>query len=212
MPDLSDHIDDVDDLPSNPFAGEREVSADHKSLRNEQAFTALYNQHWKKVLTYLVALTKSRGIAEELLQDIFTRIWIAWPLPAEIANMDAFLSKVAYNRAIDFFRLTARHRKLRQLIARELTKRQEPQADEHLLTEEAIRILHDAISQLSPQRKLIFTLSRDAGLSHEQIARHLHLSPNTVKKTLSNALHSIRSYLEEHGFEGSIILVYYLIR
>lgn len=183
-------------------------------VKNDEVknFTALYDQYWRKVYTYLVNMTKSREIAEELLQDIFTRLWNAWPLPAGISNMDAFLSKVAYNRAIDFFRVTARHRKLQALIAREFTQRQAPLADQHLLTEEAIAILHEAINQLSPQRKLIFTLSRDAGLSHQEIAHRLHLSPNTVKKTLSNALQSIRSYLEKHGFEGSIILFFYLNR
>src|SRR5579859_2609779 len=115
---------------------------ENNTLTDEQAFTAFYNRYWRKVLTYLVSLTKSRDIAEELLQDIFTRLWIAWPLPAEISNMDAFLSKVAYNRAVDFFRLTARHKKLQQLIARELTKRETSLADEHLLTGEATRILH----------------------------------------------------------------------
>jgi RNA polymerase sigma-70 factor (ECF subfamily) len=67
-----------------------------------------------------------------------------------------------------------------------------------LLEEEYRCIIEAAILQLSPQRKKVFTLSRKEGMTHEEIARELNLSPSTIKRTISDALESIRTYLKEH--------------
>jgi RNA polymerase sigma-70 factor (ECF subfamily) len=177
---------------------------------DEQAFTALYNRYWNKVYTYLRRMTKSHEIAEELLYDIFTKLWTGRELITEIQHMDAFLSKVAYNKAISFFRYTATQRKMQQLVAEQMAPAQVDDAANRLLDSEARELLQEAIWHLSPQRRLVFTLSRDQGLTHEQIARQLNLSTQTVKKTMSNALSAIREFLHKRGVEGAMLLYFYM--
>lgn len=177
---------------------------------DEHAFTELYNRYWKKVYTYLLRMTKSHEIAEELLYDIFTKLWTGRELIAEIRNMDSFLSKVAYNKAISFFRYTASQRKMQALVAKQMEGLYVEDTADKLLNSEARELLQEAIRQLSPQRKLVFTLSREQGLTHEQIARQLNLSTQTVKKTMSNALSAIREFLHKRGLEGSLLLYFYL--
>ena len=58
------------------------------------------------------------------------------------------------------------------------------------------RLLTRAIGQLSPQCRMVYTLSREKGLSHDQIARQLNLSRNTVKNYMVGSLKSIRSFLK----------------
>lgn len=177
---------------------------------DELAFTDLYNRHWQKVYSYLVRMTKSHEIAEELLYDIFTKLWTGRELITEIRNMDAFLSKVAYNKAMSFFRYTASQRKMQQLIARQMEDMHVEDTANKLLDNEARELLQEAIRQLSPQRRLVFSLSREHGLTHDQIARQLNLSTQTVKKTMSHALQSIREFLHKRGLEGSLLLYFYL--
>ncbi|SHL68419.1 RNA polymerase sigma-70 factor, ECF subfamily [Chitinophaga jiangningensis] len=177
---------------------------------DEQAFTVLYNRYWNKVYTYLLRMTKSHEIAEELLYDIFTKLWTGRELITEIQHMDAFLSKVAYNKAISFFRYTASQRKMQQLVAQQMEHARVDDAADKLLDNEARELLQEAIRQLSPQRKLVFTLSREQGLTHEQIARQLNLSTQTVKKTMSNALSTIREFLHKRGMEGAVLLYFYM--
>ncbi|GEP89757.1 RNA polymerase sigma-70 factor, ECF subfamily [Chitinophaga terrae (ex Kim and Jung 2007)] len=189
--------------------------SEHEILRriaegDEQAFTALYNRYWNKVYTYLRRMTKSHEIAEELLYDIFTKLWTGRELITEIQHMDAFLSKVAYNKAISFFRYTATQRKMQQLVAGQMAPAQVDDAANRLLDSEARELLQEAIWHLSPQRRLVFTLSRDQGLTHEQIARQLNLSTQTVKKTMSNALGAIREFLHKRGVEGAMLLYFYM--
>ena len=177
---------------------------------DEAAFTQLYNRYWQKVYTYLLRMTKSHEIAEELLYDIFTKLWTGRELITQIRDMDAFLSKVAYNKAISFFRYTATQRKMQQLIAKQMEDLYVEDAADKLLNNEARQLLDEAVRQLSPQRKLVFSLSREQGLTHEQIARQLNLSTQTVKKTMSNALSSIREFLHKRGLEGSLLLYFYM--
>lgn len=174
---------------------------------DEHAFAELYNLYWKKTFLYLVNMTKSREIAEELLLDIFTKLWVGRILSPKINDLDAFLSKVAYHKAIDFFRFAAKEKKIQQLIAWELGQRQQASADELLLDNENKTLLLKAISKLSPKRKLIFTLSREQGLTHHQIARQLEISPHTVKKTMSEAIKAIRDHLSQYDLEYIICLL-----
>lgn len=82
-------------------------------------------------------------------------------------------------------------------------------AANRLLDNEALEILQAAIRQLSPQRRLVFTLSREQGMTHEQIANELNLSTQTVKKTMSKALDSIREFLHKKGIGTAILLHFY---
>lgn len=176
---------------------------------DEQAFTELYNKHWSKLYTFLVRMTKSHEIAEELVYDIFTKLWTGRELVREIRNVDAFLSKVAYNKAMSFFRLAATQKKLQKVVLRQMDHQYVDDAANRLLDNEALEILQAAIRQLSPQRRLVFTLSREQGMTHEQIANELNLSTQTVKKTMSKALDSIREFLHKKGIGTAILLHFY---
>jgi RNA polymerase sigma-70 factor (ECF subfamily) len=72
-------------------------------------------------------------------------------------------------------------------------------------------LLRDALDMLSPQRRLVYQLSRDRGLNHEEIARHLHLSRNTVKNHMVEALRFIRHYLGEHGSIMMAGIIFFLL-
>ena len=67
------------------------------------------------------------------------------------------------------------------------------------------RLLQDALALLSPQRRLVYQLSRQRGLNHEEIARQLQLSRHTVKNHLVEALRFIRHYFVQHG---SVLVVF----
>src|SRR5690606_19643221 len=103
-------------------------------------------------------------------------------------------------------------RKLQRIVAYQFENQQVSDAANKLLDAEAQMIFREAIRQLSPQRRLIFTLSREQGLTHEQIAEQLNLSVGTVKKTMSNALISIRSFLSSRGINGLTLMLFYMSR
>ena len=150
-------------------------------------------------------------MAEELVMDIFLKLWIGREWISDIHNMDAFLQKCAYNKAIDFLRLYARNRNLQQIIAREMTDLADHSLEQTLLDADYRTILDEAIKALSPQRRLVFTLSREKGLSHDEIAEQLHLSVHTVHNHTKEALKSIRGFLRKNNV-GGVAILYFTLR
>lgn len=181
---------------------------------DELAFGVIYERHWRKLYRFLYRMTKSKEIAEELLSDVFLKLWIGRELIAEINNMDAFLYMMAKRKSLDFLRLASRDNALQSVISLELIAENtagEELPDQVILTKEYKKILEAAISQLSSQRRKVFTLSRQQGMSHKEIALELNLSPKTVKRTISDALSSIRSYLKEHPDAGVLLWLFFIL-
>lgn len=176
---------------------------------DEQAFGELYNTYWKKVYAFLVRMTKSSQVAEELMLDIFTVLWTSRSRIVEINDMDAFLSRSAYNKALNFFRSVARQKKLQEALIRQSLQASPAYEANSLSDFEIKELTKEAIDRLPPQRKLIYSLSRTHGLTYDQIAKELELSPTTVKKTMSLTLRSLKSYLQKRGIEVSIIVFFW---
>ena len=175
---------------------------------DESSFQLLFERHRAKLFNYLLSILKCKEIAEELVIDVFLRLWTGRELLTEIQNMDAFLHKVAYNKAIDFLRIASRNASLQKLVRREImASSKERSADYRLQEQEYREIIRRAIHQLSPQRRLVFMLSRVEGLTYDQIAERLNLSRNTVRNTLAETLRSIRSHLRKHGINPILLLI-----
>ncbi len=185
----------------------RATIQDEIASGNEEAFKQLFETYREKLYHYLLSIVKSKEIAEEIVIDVFMKLWTGRELISDIRNMDAFLHKVAYNKALDFLRIASRNAALQKLIKREMASAKEKEADYKILEQEYREIINQAIGQLSPMRKKIFKLSRIDGLSYDEIAQKLELSQNTVRNTVAVSLRSIRSFLRKNNIHPLLILV-----
>lgn len=166
---------------------------------DEVAFTILFERYRSRLYYYLLRHTKSKEIAEEIVIDIFMKLWKGRELAEEIKQASAFFHKVGYYKAMDFLRTTARRKQLKQVYIDRASIEHEKMPDELLIDEEAKTLILNAISQLPPQRKLIYQLSRQEGLSHDQIADALNLSRSTVNNSIVSATRSITDYLKKQA-------------
>ena len=164
---------------------------------NEAAFTILFERYRSKLYYYLLRHTKSAEISEEIVVDIFMKLWKGRELADQIGEAAAFFHKVAYYKALDFLRTTARRKQLKQVYIDRAMMEEEKKPDELMIDEETKLLLLKAVNQLPPQRKMIYQLSREEGLSHEQIAQILGLSKSTVNNTIVSATLSISEYLKK---------------
>jgi RNA polymerase sigma-70 factor (ECF subfamily) len=133
-------------------------------------------------------------VAEEITQEIFIKLWLCRDMLGTVDNLDAYILTIARNKTLNHLRKAAHDDR----ILLELGSRMEPtgnNVDETALVADHHRLLQDALTSLSPQRRLVYQLSRDQGLNHFEIARQLHVSSNTVKNHLVFALKFIRKYL-----------------
>ena len=87
---------------------------------NETAFKTLFEKYRNKLYHYLLHITKSREVAEEIVMDVFLKLWLGKELVREIDHFDAFLFRVAQNKAIDFLRSANRDQTLRHFVWEEM--------------------------------------------------------------------------------------------
>lgn len=184
-------------MSDQPIYNERDL-LQQAAAGNQDAFARIFETHRQRLYTYLLGITRAAEVAEDILVDVFMKLWIGREMLPRIESLEGFLHKVAYNKAMDFFKTTARHARLQQVYAQRISDQAERSLEDWLIDEECRRILQNAINQLPPQRKLIYTLSREQGLTHEEIANALHLSRNTVKSTIMAATRSISEYLQKN--------------
>lgn len=184
-------------MQPEPLYSEKEL-LQQIAAGDEKAFAAVFETYRQRLYAYLLRITKSPVIAEDIVVDVFMKLWVGRELLPNIQSLGGFLHKVAYNKAMDLFTATARHTRLQQVYAERIGNRPERGADDLLVDDECRRILLEAVNQLPPQRKLIYTLSREQGLTHEQIARALNLSRHTVKNSIVAATRSISEYLQKY--------------
>jgi len=161
---------------------------------DENAFRLLYDRYRKKIYVLGLFLTKSESSSQELVQDVFMKIWEKRDQLREIDYFNAWLRTVARNTATNYLRARA----MEKLgLARMSTL---PEADNKFTENEAAdreyaHLLQAAINQLPPQQQKVYILHRQQGLPHEKIAEQLDISAFTSKKYMKLALRSIRKFI-----------------
>lgn len=164
---------------------------------DERAFKALFDRYQGRLFGYIQKMVKSGQVAEELVMDVFMKLWISRETLPEIQRLDSFLFRVAHNKTIDFFRMAARDGRFVDLVMEQMDQATLPDAHNNLVSKEYDEELRKALALLPERRKEIYRLSREAGMSHEEIAKKLNISKNTVANTLVDAKKFIREYLQK---------------
>jgi RNA polymerase sigma-70 factor (family 1) len=163
---------------------------------DKPSFTVMYDRYWKKIYATALHYLKASEWAQDLVQDIFLKIWTKRAALKEVDDFEAFLFIVARNELVSALR--------KKIQAAPLPEQNETMAttelpDNALCLKQTEQLIADAIAQLPPQQKLVYLLTRQRGLSHEAIARQLGLNTRTVNNHASRALFSIRQYLKKQG-------------
>lgn len=176
---------------------------------DRNAFTLFYQSHLGHLYRFVYLFTKSKEETEEILQDIFIKLWENREKLPELESAKNYLLQVAKNKILD----RIRSQQVRQRVLSEIRRSRE--AFESATTDECAfreyyKVVQEAIEKLPPRRKLIFRMNTENGFSHDEIARQLKISRSVVKKQLYSASHFVRAYLFEHG-ELSTALFFLLI-
>ncbi len=160
----------------------------------EAAFTVLYKRYEQHVSQVAMVYTKDQDQAQEIVQEVFQKIWEKKEKLADIKDVRDFLFIVARNSIFNQFKKNAQSlaaRKNYQYTLQDAIN----DTDSRIRDHECEHILHRAINGLPPQRKRIYKLAKEEGLSYEEIARRMNISRFTVKNQMIQALQSIRLQL-----------------
>ncbi|HVU54697.1 MAG TPA: RNA polymerase sigma-70 factor [Puia sp.] len=173
---------------------------------NDRAFGKIFHHYRPKIYSYAYQLFGNIQMADELVQEVFLKVWLNRDKLPHILKFDSWLFIIARNQVFDMLKLLAKETTARQQMARFLDPEANFVEDRIIDKENEVR-LRDALDHLSPQQKLIFTLSRQQGLKHEEIASQLNISRNTVKTHLVHALKTLRDILHFHSDSALLLLL-----
>lgn len=164
---------------------------------DEAAFEKLFRRYRDRIYSVAFKLTYSTTIAEEIVQDIFMKVWTKRADLIHIENFQAYLFVITRNNVYKVLRRIAGTYKITSLAAEEQIIAPDNTTD-LVMEKEYSLLLRKAIDRLPNQQKKIYTLIKDEGLKRDEVAHLLHLRPETVKFHLSEAMKNIRSFCLLH--------------
>lgn len=165
---------------------------------DEEAFRQLLYAYKNNVFGVAQAFTKNTQLAEEIVFDVFLKIWHNRLKLTEVANFQAYLYTIARNHIYNQLRKKAAEGSF-ITDALLMADAESNNPDVLLSLKEAKELIHTVVETLPPQQKSVFIMSREQGLSHGEIAKQLHISQHTVKRHMNKALHTIRDGLADAG-------------
>jgi RNA polymerase sigma-70 factor (ECF subfamily) len=175
------------------------------SQGDEKAFRIIFEQHWDRIYSVAFMFSKSSPFAEELVQDIFVKIWRNRSVLPTINQFDGYLFTVARNEILNQLRRKIQEEPLSAHLS-EYFRETSALPSEGLMLKETIETIRKVVETLPPQQQMVFRLSREQGLSHEEIARKMQISSLTVKSHLTKALRTLRTFLEKPSFSIMFLL------
>lgn len=177
------------------------------------AFKSLYDHYWNDLYSLALSFLKSPDWAQDTVQDLFLKVWVKRDSLTAIEKFNAYIFIMLRNEIISALRHRDRTLKLYQQYQRRIPAdfllpgvpgglHASPAPDSDLDLRELERLIRRAVAQLPPPQGLLIELTREQGLSHDEIAGRLGMARKTVSNTLTKALNNIRKYLREHGQAG----------
>lgn len=165
---------------------------------DEQAFSVCVHRFTPELFPYIKSMVQDDLWAEDLLQDLFIRLWKnRVKLPA-VEKPGGYLNRMTVNMALDFIRHRSVEVKAQYRIARQLETSGNNPGAENFDRRFYESLLQSAVKQLTPHQQRAYRLRYDEELSYREIAVQMSISSNTVRNHLVAAMESLRAYLKKH--------------
>lgn len=177
---------------------------------SENAFQLIYDRHRNRIYQTAIRYLKSPVIAQDVVQDVFLKLWYHRKELDINQSIEAWLYSVTKNNLLNRIKKIAGEWKAMKHVGN-LTESLSENVESKLEESQHKELLVLAISRLSDQQQKVFKLSRYEMLTYTEIGEKLDISPLTVKTHMARALSSIREFFLKHGitFSFSIFILFF---
>ena len=176
-------------------------------LRNNdvKSFDILFEKYSAKLYRFSFSLLKNHEDSKEIVQETFFRVWEKRREIDSSKSFKSFLFTISYHLIIDQLRLKLKDQEYRKFL-KEYFKAEEVKVDSVIDYETLNRQISAVIEELPAKRKQIFSMSREQGLSHKEIAAQLNITVKTIENQINLALKLIKSRLGNDIFPVMLFL------
>jgi RNA polymerase sigma-70 factor (ECF subfamily) len=189
---------------SNTWAGmdylEKAIVNNLKS-GDAEAFEYVFRNYFKKLFNYADNLLRNNYQAEEVVTDVFTKLWTNRSQLTVKTSLHSYLFRAVYNNCLNQIRRVKVENKYKSYFLycfKEMQTNAQDYPFARLVEKELEQKIDEIITSLPEQCRAMFLLSRDEGLTHEEIAVRFGVSVNTVHTQIARALKKFREELQNY--------------
>jgi RNA polymerase sigma-70 factor (ECF subfamily) len=167
-------------------------------LSNVLAFNTLFIRYYKKLCFYSYKITSKKELSEEVVQDLFVKIWENRKSLQIEKSIKPYLYRSVFNLSTNAIRDNKKLSSMVEISSLNLEHESYDKADNDILLNELESKLFEAINLFPEKQKQVFILRRFDGLSYKQISAELNISEKMVEKYISKSLAILRKELFEY--------------
>ena len=178
---------------------------------DENSFTQLYYLYEGNLYRYVLSIVKSPSLADDVLQEVFIKIWEQRNLLDPEKSFLTFLFTVARNHVLNLLKRASLDENLRSEIFLHAEK-ESISVESSIDLSETETIIQQAIDKLPSQQKKIFELCKMQGLTYEETAGQLGITPGTVNVQMVKSLKTVKEYLIKHDVLTASFLFFLFLK
>lgn len=160
------------------------------------AFQKIYFLYYERLLKLACSFVKQTEVAEEIVNDVFVKIWGNRSKLNEVNNLTVYLYVAIKNRALNYNEANRMICIDIESVGFEL-KDISSSVEDILITAELAKVINDAVQRLPEQCKMVFKLVKEDRLKYRSVAEVLNISPKTVEYHMGNALKTIAAAISD---------------
>lgn len=192
-------------MKDNNLNGEEAKLVYELSKGNLLAFNSLFETYSNRLYYFAFRYLKSEAESEELVQEVFTRIWEKRQNLNKDLSFKSFLFTIAFNIIKKHFIAKSR---LYEYLNSQIRDESDLDTTDNITYDSLYKYIIELVNQLPDRRKVIFIKSRLDNLTIKEIADELNISHKTVENQLTSALHFLRDKINKENIP--VILFLYL--
>lgn len=193
-------------IQQNPVRKEMLSEEDKLYFSSPKAFEQLFKKYYQDLYQFCFRYVKQEETAEEIVQDVFVKLWQQKKQPDFHTSVKAYLYAAVKNASLNYLK----SQYARQQFEGHETSKNELQSfntQETIDFDELSKLVSEAVESLPKQCRTIFEMSRTGGYTYQEISKELDISPKTVENQMGIALKKLKEHLRTYWDMLVIMLV-----
>ena len=162
---------------------------------NQHAFKQLYGYFYRRLYHFALSMVKINEAAEEIIEDVFIRIWQQRANLPGIHNLKVYLYTAVKNTSLNYLSKKAKENITEPFDHIHIEFCESVNPEQLMITAEMFNKIRQSVEALPPRCKMIFKLIREDGLKYKEVSQILNISVNTIDAQMAIAVSRIAAAL-----------------
>ena len=173
---------------------------------DEAAFTALYDQYFTAVNSFVLRFVKSPQLSEDIAQEIFIKIWEGRDKLTEVKSFKAWLFTIARNHTLNILKKISNESDGLGEVLKSYQQQHNP-IEDTIAESEYMQQLNEILNSLPRQTREVFRLCREEEKSYDEVIQILGISRSAVKKHMVRSHKAFKESMKEQLKISIVILL-----